>query len=218
MRICAMPMTKAAIAAAMAISAVIWPGCSAPQAGDGAPSRTEDSDGGRLARGQNLESEGRLDEAFEAYGSILPGTAAEGPSGAYAAARFRMGRCLEETGKTVDARGFYAEVLSMPNLMASEGDIPETGSIDIHIRKQTEVAMARVGFGVQEFYLVHAGNAQSPARLAAVKSLERMGDERAVPALEACLKEADGALKDAAAKSLERIRARAGRQAAGGGR
>jgi HEAT repeat protein len=203
---------------AAALAIVLCAGCSAPAGSGGSSSGGQDSDSGRLARASSLESEGKHGEAFDLYGTIQPGTSEEGPGYAYALARFRMGRCMEENGRTVDARAFYAEVLAMPSIMASDGDIPEPGSIDIHLRKQAEVSMARLGFGVQEFYLIHARDERSAVRLAAVKSLERVGDEKALPALESCIEGKDEALKAAAARSADRIRARAARNDAGGGR
>jgi len=159
-----------------------------------------------FGQAQSLEREGEYRKAIAMYARVAPVRPGAGPSESWVRAQYRMGRCLEEMGQMINARNHFARVLMTPNLMASDGDIPLPGSLDIHFRKRAEKAMGRVGFDPLDFYLGIVNDRTSLLRLMAVKSLERVGDRRAIFPLEALL--TDETLKGAAVRTLGRIRLR----------
>lgn len=155
-----------------------------------------------------LEAEGEYEEAFELYDSIPPEPGDAGPCWDWARARYRMGRCEEEMDRIVAARRYFADVLRIPNLSASDGDILLPGQIDINLRKRTEGAMERIGFESDEFYLNLLRDPASRLHLCAVKSLERVGGASALPLLRQITEGKDDALKAAAIRALNRIQRR----------
>jgi hypothetical protein len=159
-----------------------------------------------FGKAQSLEREGAYRKAIAMYARVEPARPGAKPSESLVRARYRMGRCREEMGQIIDARNHFAWVLMTPNLMASDGDIPLPGSLDIHFRKRAEKAMDRVGFDPLDFYLTIVNDRTSPLRLMAVKSLERVGDRRAILPLETLL--TDETLKGAVVRTLGRIRLR----------
>jgi hypothetical protein len=177
-------------------------GCAAPEeSGDPAPASPAE----RFRALLDLEKEGKPLEAIAEYRKMAadPQVAERDRVRAW----MRIARCREDRQETSEARRAYESILAIEHLIADEETLPWPGCLPIHFRLEAEHGLERIHADAILFYAGMAEGGAEAQRLAAVRSLGRLKDARARPALGriAADEKAPAELREAAAAALKRI-------------
>jgi hypothetical protein len=151
---------------------------------------------------QDLKSLAELRSALREPAGRAP---EDDPNAAVTVALMAQARVYEREGKMGSAQACYELVLTDPRLIASEGDIPFKGSVDIIFRKRAEKALLHIGASPARFYDAVLESDQKDLWILAVKSLERTGDATSLPLVRKLEGSKDEKLAAAAQKTARRI-------------